>query len=164
MPIALITLVIQDADADTSPVSVFVSVETSDTVESLETDYAHVLWDAIRPLITGVLVRVEIAIRPDISAWTNNTLDTTSDIQEKVRFTLRPCGNGRLVRLSLPTVDEGILVNAGRGKIVDTTNTDVQVFYAVVQNGVVDDGIGMVDSHGFDICEVLTGEQFFGKG
>lgn len=161
---ALITLVIADADADTSKVSVFVSVDTGDTVESLDTDYAHIFWDFVRPLVDGILVNVIISLEPDISGWTNNIVDILSDVQEKAVFTLRVCGSQRPVKLTLPTVKEEIFYGLGAGRLVDDTNADYQAFRYALANGVVDGGIAMTDSHGTDICEVLFGEQFFGKG
>jgi hypothetical protein len=164
MPLAFITLVLQDSDADTGNVSAFVSVETSDTVESLDTDYAHIFWDAIRPLVNGVLVGVSITLKPDFSGWTNNSPVVISDVEEKAVFTLRVCGNHRSIKLTLPTINEIIFEGLGNGQWVDQSNSDYIAFAHTLENGVVDGGIGMVDSHGVDICEVLFGEQFFGKG
>jgi len=158
---ALLSLVIQDTDSDTSTVSVFVSVGTGDTVESLTTDYALLFWNVVRPLITGVLIDVNITVKPDFSGWTNNTADVLSDVQEKAIFTIRICGNERPIKLSLPTVDELIFENAGAGKFVDTTNSDYQAFKFALENGVVDGGIGATDSHESDVCEVIFGEQLF---
>ncbi len=160
---ALITLVIADSDADTSAVSVFVSVDTGDTVSTLGADYAHVFWDAVRPLVDGILTRVTVALEPDISGWTNNIVDVLSDIQERVTFTLRVCSQNRPVKLTLPTVKEVIFENMGASPIVDFTNTDVIAFSHVLENGVVDGGIGMTDMHGVDICQVMSGEQSWGK-
>ncbi len=160
---ALITLVLSDSDADTSAVSVFVSVGSGDTVDSLASDYALVFWNVVRPLVDGILTRVNITLEPDFSGWTNNIVDVLSDIQEKVEFTLRVCGNNRPVKLTLPTVKEEIFEGLGRGKLVDFTNADVVAFAHVLENGVVDDGIGMTDRHGSDICEVLFGHQAWGK-
>lgn len=160
---AIISLVIRDADTDTSTVSVFVSVETGDTVASLTTDYALVFWDAVRPLITGVLDDVSITLKPDFSGWTNNTPDVLSDVEEKAVFTIRVCGSNRPIKLSLPTIKETIFENAGIGEFVDETNSDVQAFEFVLENGVVDNGIGATDSHGIDLCHVMSGEQFFGR-
>lgn len=164
MPLALITLVLQDSDADTSTVSVFVSVGTGDTVESLATDYAQIFWGVVQPLVNGVLVGVNITLKPDFSGWTNNSPVVISDVEEKAIFTLRVCGNNRPVKLTLPTINEVIFEGLGSGRFVDNANSDYTEFRFVLQNGVVDGGIGMTDSHGADICEVLLGEQFFGKG
>lgn len=164
MPLAIISLSLQDSDGDTSPVSVYVNADVGDTITSLTDDYAEVLWDVVRPLVNGVLVDVNVSFQPDFSGWTNNTPATISDVEEKALFILRVCGGFRPVRFTLPTVKESIFTNSGAGKEVDVTNTDYIAFAAVLENGVVDDGIGMTDSHGVDICQVLSGEQFFGKG
>jgi len=161
---AIISLTIADSDADTSTVSVFVSVGIGDTVESLDTDYAHILWDFIRPLIDGILTGVKITLEPDISGWANNTPMTFSDVEEKAVFTLRTCGNNRPVKLTLPTIKESVFFGLGSGRLVDDTNGDYQDFKYALENDVVDGGVGMTDSHGVDICEVLFGEQSFGKG
>lgn len=161
MAMAIISLVIRGTTTDTSIVSVFVSVDPGDTVESLTADYALVLWDVIRPIITGVLVDVNITIKPDFSGWTNNTPTLFADVQEKADFRLRTCANDRLVRLSLPTISETIFENSGRGKLVDATNADVQAFYYVMSSALVDGGINATDSHGIDICSVISGEQLF---
>jgi len=161
---ALITLVLADSDADTSTVSVFVSADTGDTISSLTSDYAQVFWDAVRPLVNGVLVRVNVTIEPDITAWTNNSPATISDVEEKAVFTLRVCTGGRPVKMSLPTIKESVFYGLGSGRLVDVTNSDYATLKYILENGVVDGGIGMTDSHGGDICEVLYGEQFFGKG
>jgi hypothetical protein len=160
---AFLTLVLQDSDADTSTVSVFISVDTGDTVTSLTTDYAQVFWDVVRPVVNGVLIRVNITIDPDISGWTNNTPALISDVEEKAILTLRPCDNGRPVKMSIPTIKEDIFYGTGAGRLVDVTNSDYQALKFVLENGVVDGGIGMTDSHSVDICQVLYGEQFFGK-
>lgn len=164
MPIALLTLSIQDSDGDMSPVSAYVNAGEGDTIDSLSEDYAQVLWDVVRPLVNGVLVAVNVSFKADFSAWTNNTPATISDVEEKVVFSLRVCGGSRPVRFALPTAKESIFENSGAGKLVDVTNSDYVAFAHVLENGVVDDGIGMTDSHGSDICGVLFGEQFFGKG
>jgi hypothetical protein len=161
---AIITLVLSDSDTDTATVSVFVSVSTGDTVDSLSEDYAHVWWDVVRPLVNGVLVDVIISLKPDFSAWDNNTFAVISDIEEKARFSLRVCGQNRPVRLTLPTALESIFENSGAGKFVDVTNVDYIAFSTVIENGIVDGGIDMTDSHGTDICGIYFGEQFFGKG
>lgn len=164
MPLALISLSLQDSDGDTSPVSAYVNAGEGDTIDSLSEDYARVLWDAVRPLVNGVLVGVNVSFTTDFSAWTNNTPATISDVEEKAVFSLKVCGGSRPVRLSLPTAKESIFTNSGAGKLVDITNSDYVAFAHVLESGVVDDGIGMTDSHGNDICGVLFGEQFFGRG
>lgn len=162
MPLALLTLTLQDSDGDTSPVSAYVNAGDGDTTDSLSEDYAHVLWDVIRPLVNGVLVAVNVSFKADFSGWTNNTPATISDIEEKVVFHLRVCGGRRPVMFSLPTVKESIFENSGANKLVDVTSVDYVEFAHVLENGVVDDGIGMTDSHGTDICGIYFGEQFFG--
>lgn len=164
MPLALLTLSLQDSDGDKSPVSAYVNAGDGDTLESLGEDYAHVLWDVVRPLVNGVIFAVNVSFVVDFSGWTNNSPVTISDVEEKAIFSLRVCGGQRPVRFSLPTVKESIFENSGAGKFADFTNSDVVAFAHVLANGVVDDGIGMTDSHGSDICGVLFGEQSFGKG
>lgn len=164
MPLAYISLSLQDSDGDTSPVSAYVNAGDGDTIESLSEDYAQVLWDVVRPLVNGVLVGVNVSFAADFSGWTNNSPATISDVEEKAVFTLRVCGGLRPVKFTLPTVKESIFENSGAGKIVDTTNADYVDFAYALENGVVDGGIGMTDSHGADICGVIVGEQFFGKG
>ena len=161
MPIVQLSLTIEDSDSDTSTVSVFINAGVGDDITSLTNDYALVLWDAIRPIVNCVLVAVNIGIKPDFSAWTNNTAVIISDVQEKAVFRLRPCGGERPIKLSIPTILESVFENSGMGELVDATNADIQAFYSVIENGVVDGGIGMVDSHGSDICEVLFCEQSF---
>lgn len=160
MPLALLTLSLQDSDGDTSPVSAYVNAGAGDTIDSLSEDYAHVLWDAIRPLVNGVLIAVSVSFKADFSAWTNNTAATTSDVEEKAVFSLRVCGGNRPVRFSLPTAKESIFTNSGAGRFVDETQSDYVAFAHVLENGVVDNGIGMTDSHGNDICGIHFGEQF----
>lgn len=164
MPMALLTLSLQDSDGDVSPVSAYVNAGTGDTMDSLAEDYAHVLWDVVSPLVNGVLLSVSVSFSVDFSGWANNTGVAISDVEEKAVFHLRVCGSQRPVRFSLPTVKESIFENGGAGKLVDVTNSDYVAFAHVLENGVVDDGIGMTDSHGSDICGVYFGEQLFGKG
>lgn len=164
MSLALLTLSIEDAGGDKSPVSVYVSVGEGDDTDSLSENYAHVFWDVVRPLIDGVLVAVNVSIPVDFSAWDNNTPSAISDVEEKAVFTVQICGQNRPVRLSLPTVKESIFEGSGAGKLVDETNADYVLFAYVLENNVVDGGIHMTDSHGIDVCGVLFGEQSFGKG
>lgn len=164
MPLVLLTLTLEDSDGDTSPVSAYVDAGSGDTIDSLRDDYAQVLWDVVRPLVNGVLIGVNIAFKADFSGFTNNTAATISDIEEKVVFSLRVCGGHRPAQLTLPTVKEIIFENSGAGKFVDVTNSDYVAFEHVLENGLVDGGIGMTDSHGSDICGIYSGEQFFGKG
>lgn len=164
MPLAILTLTLQDSDGDSSPVSAYVNAGEGDTIDSLSEDYAQVFWDAIRPLVNGVLIAVNVSFKVDFSGWTNNTAATISDVEEKAVFHLRVCGGSRPVHLSLPTIKESIFEGSGANKLVDETNADVQAFEHVLENDVVDDGISMTDSHGNDICGILFGEQFFGKG
>lgn len=164
MPVNLLTLSIQDSDGDISPISVYFTQASGDDVASLSEDYAHVFWDTIRPLINGVLIGVSVSIVVDFSGWTNNTPTAISDVEEKAQFSIRVCDGSRPVRLSLPTVKESIFYNSGAGKLVDETNSDYVLFTYVMTNDVVDDGISATDSHGSVLCQVLFGEQFFGKG
>lgn len=164
MPLALISLSLQDSDGDTSPVSAYVDAGEGDTLDSLSEDYAEVFWDVIRPLVNGVLVGVNVSFKPDFSGWANNTAAVISDVEEKALFHLRVCGGARPVQFSLPTIKESIFEGSGANRLVDPTNADYQAFAHVLENGVVDDGIGMTDSHGSDICGILFGEQSFGRG
>lgn len=164
MPLAQITLTLQDSGGDNSPVSAYVNAGDGDDIAALSEDYAQVFWDAIRPLVNGVLVAVNVSFKPDFSGWTNNTPATISDIEEKALFTCIVCGGPRPVKLTLPTIKETLFVNSGAGKEVDVTNSDYVAFAHVLESAVVDGGINMTDSHGSDICGVLAGEQFFGKG
>lgn len=164
MPVNIITLTIEDAGGDQSPVSVYVAQDDLYTVADLGEVFAHVLWDAVRPLINGVLVGVSVSVGIDFSAWDNNTPSAISDVEEKVTFALRPCVGGRPVRVSLPTVKETIFTGSGAGKTVDVTNADYAYFDYIMTNGEVDDGINATDSHGLVLCQVLSGVQTFGKG
>jgi len=164
MPLALLTLGIEDSDGDNGWVWVHIEAGTGDTVASLSADYLEVFWDAVRPFVNGVLVSASVSFEADISAWSNNTLAAISDVEEKAIIHLRVCGGSRPVRFTLPTVKESVFENSGAGKLVDATTSDFAVLEYVLANGVVDDGIGATDSHGNDICGILFGEQSFGKG
>lgn len=164
MPVNIITLTIEDAGGDLSPVSVYVAQDGLYTVEQLGEVFAHVLWDAVRPLVNGVLVGVSVSVGIDFSAWDNNTPSAISDVEEKATFVLRPCAGGRPVRVTLPTVKESIFTGSGAGKFVDVTNSDYVYFDYIMTNDETDDGINATDSHGLVLCQVLYGEQSFGKG
>jgi hypothetical protein len=164
MPTNLITLSIEDAGGDTSPVSVYVEQDGLSTETDLSENYAHVFWDAIRPLINGVLVDVKVSIAVDFSGWTNNTPSAISDIEEKIVYKFSTYGGNRPVQVTLPTALESILENGGRGKFVDFTDSDVNHFWYVMTNHLVDGGIDATDSHGSVLKKLLFGEQSFGKG
>lgn len=161
MPVNLVTLTIQDTDGDLSSVSVYVSQDLLDTVGELSTVYVEPLWDAIRPLITGVLIRAAVSVAIPIGDFTNNTPEVTSDIDEKVLFSFLPCDLNRAVRLSLPTVKETIFTALGAGKTIDPTNADVSTFSVLMTEDVGSGGINATDSHGSSLCRVETGISFF---
>ncbi len=158
----VISLTVADANDTKSVITVYTSDDVGATVADLLADYVTVLWDAIRPLISGVLVDASVAVKMDISGLANNTPSVLSDVEEKAIFTMRPCGGLRASKLSLPTIKESVFVNSGAGEEVDLTNADVIAFFAVMESGVVDGGINATDSHGTDICKVIYGEQSFG--
>lgn len=164
----LLTLTLEDAGGDRSPVSVYVGDGNTGAVEtetSFLEDYLTPFWDAIRPIVTGVLVSAKVSVEYPLSAFTNNSPIAASDIEEKALFIFRPCGlNTRLVRFSLPTINEAIFTNSGAGKDVDFTNEDVIFFSLMMTQSIGEFGINAVDSHSSDLCELLFGEQAFGKG
>lgn len=163
MAVCTITLSIQDADGDVSSALIHFVPDEGDTITSLSEDYAYRFWDAVRPLVNGVLVGVSVAISVDFSDWMNNSAAPISDVEEKVTFTLRVCGGSRSARLTLPTAKESIFANGGASSLVDTTNVDFIYFDHMLSSGVVDGGINATDRHGTDICQVLDGVQKFGK-
>lgn len=161
----LLTLTIQDAGGDMSPVSIHIGDSNTGGVEdenSFLEDYLTPLWDAIRPLVTGVLVSAKVTVEYPISSFTNNTYDVLSDIEEKVVFDLKPFDpSKRPVKFSLPTVNEAIFDNLGAGKDVDFTNSDVQVFVHIMTHDLDEDGIDVRDSHGNEIGSVEKGISYF---
>lgn len=164
MAVMLISLTIEDADGDKSSVTVYAEQDALNTIGGLGTDYVSVLWDVIRPLISGVLVKASVTVDVDISAFTNNAPSAISDVEEKATFHIRVCGTQRPLILSLPTVKESIFENSGTGKYVDFTNGDVGAFAYVMYSDLVDGGIDATDRHGNDLCEVLFGQQTFRRG
>lgn len=157
----LLTLSIEDAGGEISPVSVYIGDSGTGGAEDEESfldTYLVPLWDAIKPLINGVLVKAQVTVEYPLSAFSNNTPTAISDVEEKAFFTLLPCDKSlRAVRLSLPTVKESIFTNLGAGKNVDFTNSDVQIFEALLTHDLDENGIDMVDSHGNEICQMLEG-------
>lgn len=164
MAVMLLTFSLQDAGGESSQVVVHATQDDLATVADLRTDYITVLWEAIRPLVNGVLVKASVTLDMDIDEFTNNTPTAISDVEEKVRFSIRVCDGSRPVRLSLPTVKETIFTNGGAGALVDVTNTDYTYFAFVMTAGIEDGGINATDSHGSDLCAILLGEAFFGRG
>lgn len=168
MPTKLLTLVIEDADGDKSSVSVYVGDSGTGGVEdenSFLDTFLQPWWDAIRPLIDGVLVGAYVRLSYDLSNFTNNSPLTSSDIEEKAVFILQPCDQQkRVVRFSLPTVKESIFTNSGAGKEIDITNSDVGIFIHLMTNDLGGGGIDPLDSHGNELCNYIQGEQSFGKG
>lgn len=153
-----LTLVIEDADGDQSSVSIHVSSEGTETEESLLTDYLTPFWDAIRPLINGVLLEAHVSLDYGASLFTNNTSAVISDVEEKALFSFLPCNPAaRAVRFSLPTVKETIFTKLGAGKEVDLTNSDVSVFVTTMTTGTDESGISATDSHGNDLCRLEKG-------
>lgn len=153
-----LTLVIEDADGDQSSVSIHVSSEGTETEESLLTDYLTPFWDAIRPLINGVLVDAYVSLGYSVSLFTNNTTAAISDVEEKALFSFLPCNpTARAVRFSLPTVKETIFTKLGAGREVDLTNSDVSVFVTTMTTGTDEAGISATDSHGNDLCRLEKG-------
>lgn len=158
MAIKLITLVIEDADGDQSSVSIHVSSGGVEDEDSLLSDYLTPFWDAIRPLVNGVLVGAHVSLGYDASLFTNNTRAVLSDVQEKALFSFLPCNKAaRAVRFSLPTVKESIFTSLGAGKEVDLTNADVTAFVTVMTTGTDESGISATDSHGNDLCRLEKG-------
>ena len=158
MATKLLTLVIEDADGDQSSVSIHVSSEGVEDEDSLLETYLTPFWDAIRPLVNGVLVNAMVNLSYDLSVFTNNTPTAISDVQEKALFSFVPCNrSARAVRFSLPTVKESIFTNLGAGKEVDMTNADVQTFILMMTQSTDELGINTTDSHGNDLCSVEKG-------
>jgi len=164
MPVMILTLTIEDANGDTSSVVVHATQDDLATVADLRTDYITVLWESIQPLVNGVLVKAAVTLDMDIDELINNTTTAISDVEEKVRFQIRVCDGSRPIRLTLPTVKETLFTNSGAGHLVDVTNTDYTYFAFVMTSGIEDGGIDATDSHGADLCQILSGEQFFGRG
>lgn len=158
MATKLLTLVIADADGDTSSVSIHVSSEGVEDENSFLSDFLTPWWDAIRPLINGVLVDAFVRLSYDASLFTNNSPTAISDVEEKALFSFLPCNPiARAVRFSLPTVKESIFTNLGAGRDVDLTNSDVVTFVTVMTQSTDELGINATDSHGNDICRLEKG-------
>lgn len=161
-----ITLTIEDADGDKSSVSVYIEsiAEHDESESSILTTFAVPFWDAIKPLITGVLVNAQAVLEYDLSEFDNNTPTMTSDVEEKAVFLFAPYGSYRPLRLSLPTIKESVFTNSGAAKEIDFTNSDVAFFATVMTQSIDEFGINAVDSHNNQLHFMIEGEQSFGKG
>lgn len=157
----LITLTIQDGNGELSPFSVYVTQDGADTVAEILTLYALPLWDALRPIINGVLVSAQVTVQADISEWDNNTITPISDIQEKALFHFFPSGGFRALTISIPTVLESIFTLSGAGFEVDMSNADVAVFTVLMTEDLGSGGINATDSHGTPLVRAGRGIQYF---
>jgi hypothetical protein len=157
----VISLTISDANNTLSTVTAYSADDALATVTDLFTDYVTVFWNAVKPLITGLLVGANVGLEMDITGLSNNTYSALSDVEEKAEFVFRVGGGGKPVRMTLPTIKESIFENAGAGANVDRTNSDVVAFLAVMTFDVVDDGISATDSHGSDLTSVVSAKQLF---
>lgn len=164
MPPMLITLSIQDAGADIAPVSVYVTEDLLATVGELSSDYIEPLWDAIRPLVNGVLVGAKISVEADLSGFTNNSPTAISDVEEKGLFTFFTAPPRHASQLTLPTVLESIFRGSGALKEIDRTNSDVATFLVLMTEDLGSGGINATDSHGQSLSVVGNAIQKFGKG
>lgn len=160
----LLTLIIQDADGDTSSVSVYVG-ESQGGGDQTESYYFGVLlrplWLAIKPLINGVLVDARVTISYGLDDFFNSTYDVYSDVQEKCQFLFMTSPPRHLVQINLPTIKESIFSGSGASKEVDRTNSDVQAFIVLMTEDVTNGGINATDSHGQDISLISDAKQVF---
>lgn len=161
MSTMLVTLTAADADNDLSTIQVYVDRDDGATVAELMTLYVEPLWDAVRPLITGVLVDAQIAVNADISTFTNNSPSALSDVQEKARFVFLTAPPRHPFSVSLPTADETIFGLSGAGALVDVTNSDVLAFTVLMTEDIGSGGINAVTSHGEDLSVFDIGLQNF---
>jgi hypothetical protein len=161
--IASITFTIEDADGDKGYIRLWSPEDDAETIGSISAQ-CELIWDAIRPLVNGILVKIAVNFSVDIVGFANNTFTAISDVEEKAQIVLRTCAGNYLVRFNLPTVKESIFTDFGAGKTLDRTQTDVSIFDYMVTNDTVDGGGNLSDERGNVTCELLLGEQAFGKG
>jgi len=160
---ARIVLTVRDADNDTAPCSIRVSVDGATTIAEIAEDYAHVFADMIGNFLTGRYLDVKVELEPDTTGWANfNTPEVASDVEEKAVVKVRSAIDGtKPFTISIPTVYEGYFVNDGAGKILDITQADVLALYALLTEDIISGGLDCVDSHGTDLVQVISGEQSF---
>ena len=161
MPKVLVTLFIRDGDNDVGKVHAYIAYDTAVHFGDLSPDYVEPLWDAVRPLITGQLIRATVIVDVDVDDYTNNAYSAISDVQEKAVFVFLPCLSTKPVLVTLPTVKETIFTLAGAGKEVDLTNADVTIFTVLMTEALGSGGINAKDSHDVDLCRFREAYQVF---
>jgi len=158
MTIVTLTVTVEDADGELYPVSIYVNRDNATTITQLLASIGT-YWDTIAPLMTGVLSKATISLERPVSAFTNNGYNALSDVQEQAL--MRFAAGAYKSRLTIPTLYEAMLTNAGAGKELDTSFGAVQGVIDMMVNTVGGGGIDATDSHGVKITSFLGSEQKF---
>jgi len=155
----LTTFTVRDGGGDLAAFRVYLNRREDDDLDAIDARLL-VLWDSIRPLINGVLVAVDWSISTDVSAWENNTVSAIADKEELAVFKfVSNAGFYQLV--TIPTILEDVLENAGAGKNVNRVDSRVVVFIHTVTNDEDEDGADLTDNHGNILTTYVEGYQKF---
>lgn len=154
-----LTFTIGDADGDEYPLRIYTEQDNGLSLGDMQA-LALAGWNKIRPCIRGTLMNVEASQVVDFSGWTNQFF-SDSDIEEQVLITLGTASRKWTSFLTIPTINELLLVNSGAGKELDITNATVITLYTMLTEGIFDNGLGVTDSHWIDITRVLKSEHRF---
>jgi len=165
MPINLF-YTIEDGNGDQSVVNL--PIEELDVAAGVNFPFIlETAWDIINPLVNGHLVNCGVTIQADISEFTNAAVAAIADVQEKAEFVFRAAG-GFLKRISLPTFIETFFTGSGAGNEIDVTQTAVQNFITMIEDG-VDDAlvdptpVQFVTDHSEDVESYVKGRQSWGR-
>jgi hypothetical protein len=114
--------------------------------------------------MNGHLKSAGVTFEADISAFTNAAAAVLSDVQEKADFSFRSI-LGFPLHINIPTFIETLFTSAGAGDVVDTANSAVAAFIAMMTTGVT---VGLnviepINAHGEDIDTFVEGTENWGK-
>jgi len=160
---ARISVTLVDADGERAPISIYVEVGDTDTVDDLINTYMLRFTDVISELVIGAFENVEITLLPDSQAapfLLTSPPDMLSDVQEKLlmNFATR---FGQSFSISIPTLDETVLTLSGAGKEPDLSNASILALIALMTEDISNGGVDATDMHGEDITRYIDGHQKF---
>ena len=120
-------------DRRNKPASTSVRVNTGAT-EAQVTGFARAWATAINPLIGGVIRAAFAILNVDISALTNNTPASNSDVEEIGAFEFGTSNGITKVQVNIPAILE-TLINNDTGQM-DLAAPQVAAFIAMMEDGI----------------------------
>lgn len=123
-------------------------------------EFGTAMGNIIAALANGAITDITIGVPLSLSGATIRAVATSlADVGEKALLMAQSAITGLFARFNIPTYDQSKTVSGSDQ--VDTTDTDVAAYIAVIESGV--SGVAPCDRRANDLVDVISVRQVFGS-